>query len=222
MPVAGERNGGRAAGGRAVCRAARQRGTLPGEFHCSAALEDGSYEIVVAAGNEAVAAGSGGGEESSAAPILRPPGGAPQGDGSRENPWDLKTALAPAPAVRPGDTIWLRGGTYGDGSHYLREPPGGYGAEGQSRCGRRRASAPPSTEALPSLALTRGIGGLRLPIPTPTAAPRATSPSASILTTAAPGVKLINLVLHDCNQGVGFWTPAENAESYGNIIYYNG
>src|ERR1700741_5077229 len=40
------------------------------------------------------------------------PDGTPYGDGSAAHPWDLKTALAQPSAVRPGDTIWLRGGIY--------------------------------------------------------------------------------------------------------------
>ena len=34
------------------------------------------------------------------------------GDGSIGNPWSLDTALSQPSAVHPGDTIWLRGGTY--------------------------------------------------------------------------------------------------------------
>ena len=46
------------------------------------------------------------------------PNGTPSGDGSISNPWDLDTALgspsrsSQPSAVQPGDTIWLRGGTY--------------------------------------------------------------------------------------------------------------
>ena len=52
-----------------------------------------------------------------AAPLLASdfyvaPDGSPSGNGSREKPWDLATALAQPSAVKPGDTIWLRGGTY--------------------------------------------------------------------------------------------------------------
>ena len=46
------------------------------------------------------------------------PTGAPSGDGSFANPWDLATALDGPAAVTPGSTIWLRGGTYSDGSYY--------------------------------------------------------------------------------------------------------
>ncbi len=43
------------------------------------------------------------------------PTGSPGGDGSISNPWDFATALSHPPAVNPGDTIWLRAGTYGTG-----------------------------------------------------------------------------------------------------------
>ena len=35
------------------------------------------------------------------------PDGSPTGNGSREKPWDIRSALS-AGRVRPGDTIWLR------------------------------------------------------------------------------------------------------------------
>src|SRR5687768_4789276 len=37
--------------------------------------------------------------------------GKANGAGSKDRPWDLRTALSAA-AIRPGDTLWLRGGTY--------------------------------------------------------------------------------------------------------------
>src|SRR5438445_11015133 len=46
--------------------------------------------------------------------LRRPrPAGTPRGDGTRDRPWDLATALSGGRGrVQPGDTIWLRGGTY--------------------------------------------------------------------------------------------------------------
>src|ERR1700690_3323231 len=38
--------------------------------------------------------------------------GTPSGNGSQASPWDLQTALNQPTAVQPGDTIWVRGGTY--------------------------------------------------------------------------------------------------------------
>ncbi len=44
------------------------------------------------------------------------PTGTPGAAGTLADPWDLQTALSQPPGVAPGDTIWLRGGTYG-GAH---------------------------------------------------------------------------------------------------------
>jgi len=41
--------------------------------------------------------------------------GRSHGDGSVNNPWDLRTALSHPARVSAGDTIWLRGGIYGTG-----------------------------------------------------------------------------------------------------------
>lgn len=38
----------------------------------------------------------------------------------------------------------------------------------------------------------------------------------------APNSKLINSVIHNNLQGIGFWSPAINSELYGNIIFNNG
>jgi hypothetical protein len=38
------------------------------------------------------------------------PSGSASGDGSSAKPWDIVTALNGPPAVKPGDTIWLRAG----------------------------------------------------------------------------------------------------------------
>ena len=40
------------------------------------------------------------------------PDGTPSGDGSINKPWNLQTALSQPAAVKPGDVIWVRGGTY--------------------------------------------------------------------------------------------------------------
>jgi len=47
-----------------------------------------------------------------AAEFYAAPDGKPSGNGSAAAPWDLATAFAPPQAVKPGDTVWLRGGIY--------------------------------------------------------------------------------------------------------------
>jgi hypothetical protein len=48
----------------------------------------------------------------SAADFYVSPSGSASGSGSIGSPWDLQTALDQPTAVHPGDTIWLRVGTY--------------------------------------------------------------------------------------------------------------
>src|SRR3977135_2758068 len=48
----------------------------------------------------------------SAAEFYVAPNASASGTGSLSNPWKLQTALDQPSAVQPGDTIWLRGGTY--------------------------------------------------------------------------------------------------------------
>src|SRR5664279_3053970 len=44
------------------------------------------------------------------------PAATASGAGTLANPWTISTAFqTQASAVRPGDTVWLRGGTYGSG-----------------------------------------------------------------------------------------------------------
>jgi hypothetical protein len=42
------------------------------------------------------------------------------------------------------------------------------------------------------------------------------------ITVHGPNTKFINLVIHDTEQGIGFWVAAVDAEVYGCIIYNNG
>src|SRR5687768_12105110 len=65
----------------------------------------GSAWLIVAAGASLACGGE----------FFVAPNGKAENDGSREMPWDLATALAHPPAVKPNDTIWLRGGTYAGG-----------------------------------------------------------------------------------------------------------
>src|SRR5262245_30455330 len=49
------------------------------------------------------------------------------GTGATSNPWQLAVALNHPAAVKPGDTIWLRGGTYrGAFSSHLQGSPGNW------------------------------------------------------------------------------------------------
>src|SRR5664280_2468443 len=169
--------------------------------------------------------------------------GSSSGNGSIGNPWDLFTAFNPG-AVNPGDTIWLRGGVYwprestweslecylqgtanapiivrnypgehailqnhpqyngGTIPYVLLMKTGGYvwfwGLELRSTNTTRYTSTSGSGPSYGDLPLPNG---------------------AQI---TAPGVKLINMIIHDTRGGPGLFAGAVNAEAYGCIIYNNG
>jgi len=147
------------------------------------------------------------------------PAGTAEGDGSRENPWDMATALAHPPAVRSGDTIWLGEGVYGDGRTVfvsrLQGEPGKPVIVRQQRGERARIDGGVTVEGgyawywgfeVSSSVTDRTASGA--------------APHGFVVNGAE--TKLINLVIHDTGTGIGLWTPAENAEIYGCLIYANG
>lgn len=139
------------------------------------------------------------------------PAGSPSGAGSAARPWDLATALAGARGrVRPGDTVWIHGGRYrgafkttliADSARPIvfRQAPG----ERATIDGTLKADGAYLTfwgfEIMQSVPTTYGLEARTI------------------------GGKFINLVIHDAGtMGVSFWTPGENAELYGCIVYRNG
>jgi len=163
------------------------------------------------------------------------PAGTPAGDGSLDAPWDLQTALGAPASVKPGDTIWLRGGTYtgtyictltgtADRPIVVRQYPGEY------------ATIDDASLASPAISV-RGsytwFWGFEITSSDPR---RQTSQSGSNPsdiqrgdgiqiyedTTPQPGLKFINLVVHDLRQGFSFWQMAVDGEISGCLIYYNG
>jgi len=153
------------------------------------------------------------------------PGGKPGGSGSKADPWDLVTALKQPSAIKPGDTIWLRGGVYGDGSTEFVSSLSGtasrpivlrqYPDERATINGSVTVNGTSAwywgfevTNNLPTRQSTiaGSFGGLR----------------TWGINVNGPNTKFINLVLHDADAGFGFWSPAENSEIYGCLIYDNG
>ena len=173
------------------------------------------------------------------------PAGNPKGTGSKNNPWDLQTALKQPPVVRPGDTIWLRGGEYRPSSS---SSPGfkSY-LGGGSNAPIIVRQCPGERATLREVAKFTGSDDERLTIlyvfgsntwfwgfevasssttrvihvagsdPTPSQLPL---PAA--INVAGTDIKLINLITHDARGGLGLWAAATNCEAYGCIIYNNG
>ena len=149
------------------------------------------------------------------------PNGSPSGKGTIERPIDLATALSgKSSLIRPGDTVWLRGGTY-------------------------RGSFTSNLSGVTSAAITvRQFPGERAIIdgagtnkPTLTVNGawtiymgfEITNSNSDRINTRPNGVmiygphtKFINLIVHDTGVGIGFWSPAVDSEIYGCVIYRNG
>ena len=177
--------------------------------------------VDVVGGHYAVAAA---GSELVARPIVAslPPGfiaapdGSPQGDGSSERPWDLSTALAHPAAVKAGDTIWLREGTY----------RGVFKSALQGT-----AEAPIVVRALPRHRATIDGGidaggswttfrGFEITNSSPQRGPER-PPGLGLF---GRGHKAINLVIHDTgNPGIGFReVVGDGGEVSGCILWGNG
>jgi hypothetical protein len=164
------------------------------------------------------------------------PGGTTGGNGTRVAPWDLQSALGGKHGIAPGDTLWIRGGTYKRPFEVL-----GQGFEVRLA---GRADAPIRVRAVPSERATID-GGLTIlppatylwiqdleicvseprpaqPVPPDPSYRVVNRPWGGLNINTGEGCKYINLVIHDNCQGVSFWSAATDSELYGCLIYDNG
>jgi len=147
------------------------------------------------------------------------------GDGSTDNPWDMPTALSGASgAIQPGDTIWVRGGTYfapftstlngnASASIIVRAYPG----ERAIIDGKDVPSN--GTEILTVDGSYTVFWGLEI---INSATQRTDTRHSGVYLRNAQNVKLVNLIIHDTGMGVFGEPDARNCEVYGAIIYNGG
>ncbi|HYO82941.1 MAG TPA: right-handed parallel beta-helix repeat-containing protein [Bryobacteraceae bacterium] len=150
------------------------------------------------------------------------------GTGGIDQPWDLQTALKHPAALRPGDTLYLRGGIYqapdrlllrsrisGSPGAYITVRPfrreavridGGLEIHGPWTVYRDFEVANSRTQRI-----TRESG----PFPTDIVQPAG-------ITVYANNVKIVNNTVHDTSTGLASWKDASDNEFYGNIVYNNG
>jgi len=152
------------------------------------------------------------------------PSGRSDGDGSQLFPWDLQTALAHPPTVRPGDTIFLRQGTYQrtDFFPHTSTLSGAATAPIFVR-GYRGERATIS----PGLRVDQGefVWFMDLELFNPDTSQYGPYNHARVRTLDVNGgnhLKFINLVIHRGGQGIGFWEGCTDCEVYGCLIYHNG
>jgi hypothetical protein len=155
------------------------------------------------------------------------PLGSVSGDGSFSNPWDLQTALNQPGSVLPGDTLWLRGGTYagnfisnlsGSNANYIYVLQ--YPEERAKIEDNRQYASGATLQVNGAWTIYKGFEI------TNANANRTSTNSSSFrpmgLQVVAPNSKFINLIIHDVGHGFGFWKEAVNSEIYGCIIYNCG
>lgn len=163
------------------------------------------------------------------------PSGYAQAQGTFTDPWTIETALAHPAAVKPGDVIWLRGGTY---------------ALQQTLASRLRGAAgrPILVRQFPGeratldchLVTETGAGSECLLLQSEhtwywgfeitNSSPVRHSPASGstpnprglgIQSQGGPGTKLINLVIHDVGTSL-FESQRSGIEIYGTIAYNSG
>ena len=159
--------------------------------------------------------------------------GSSSGDGSLGNPWDLPTAFQHPSAVKPGDTIWLRGGNYFSASGIT---PAGTFSNGVFVCDLIGTSnAPivmrqyPGEHAVIHGGIYGGgafywLWGFEITNTDPNRdVPNQFARSWGVFLTGR-GCRLINLVVHDCGHpGIGFWDGVgDGGEVSGCIVWGNG
>ncbi len=155
------------------------------------------------------------------------PSGHSSGNGSQSNPWDLQTALNQPSSVKPGDTIWLRGGRYiAPFKSHLK------GASGKPIIVRAYPGERATLDGTgPILTIQDSswvyYGGFEITKSTNTR-PYSSSPNPEhgILTStsySSSNLKFINLVIHDVpGAGMAWWRTNTDSEVYGSLIYNNG
>lgn len=169
------------------------------------------------------------------------PSGNSSSNGSINSPWDLQTALNQPSSVKPGDTIWLRGGTYRINNHITKFTSRLAGTSSAPITVRQY----PGERAIIDGNILQNTGGWvnywgfeiynsntdRVssqsgPWPTDwtfTFDGKKSDYCVSGFDLQAPNVKLINLIIHDSiGGGIGANIPAQNSEIYGCLSYYNG
>jgi hypothetical protein len=152
------------------------------------------------------------------------PNGKASNDGSITRPWDLQTALSQPSQVRPGATIWLRGGVYKGG--FISRLTG-------------TEAAPIIVRAYPGeRVVIDGNGypvqklsihgawtwywGFEVMNSRKAEFPVLREAIGEMVDLQGPHTKLINLIAHDNGTAFSFPRNAKNAEIYGCLIFYNG
>jgi nitrous oxidase accessory protein NosD len=148
------------------------------------------------------------------------PAGNAGGDGSLARPWDLATALAMPASVKPGATIWVRGGTYRGA--FVSNLTGTAAALITVRNYANERATIDGNGFTGNPLTVNGAYAVYWGLEVTNSNPDRTKARAGAVNVFGAHTKFINMVLHDACEGFGFWTSAVDAELYGNLIYNGG
>jgi hypothetical protein len=158
------------------------------------------------------------------------PTGSPLANGSERHPWDLATALAGGPTrgtrVQPGDTIWVRGGTYRGA--FRSTVAGSDGAPVVIRQFPGERAVMDGAGSTSSTLYVTGAHSVFWGLELTNSDPARSTSSADVnlrpnaVVNDASYTKYVNLIVHD--GGVGFYNEPKSVdvEIAGCIMYNNG
>src|SRR3989442_1149633 len=156
------------------------------------------------------------------------PGGSGTGDGSRR-PWDLQTALHGGNGkVQPGDTVWLRAGTYSNAAPVSSTLAGTasapvvvpqYPGERAILDARGATSSTSRGDFFTVLGDYSTFWGFEVMDSDPN---RSTSTRPNMIVVHASHVHLVNLIVHDGGVGVYTFSEPGDIEIYRCLAYNNG
>jgi hypothetical protein len=141
------------------------------------------------------------------------PNGKPMNEGTETAPFDLMTAFV-SNGIKPGDTVWIDGGTY----------------KGLFTSTLKGAKEKPIIVRVIKGSKATVDGGLNIQgshtwvwgLEVTNSEPDRFIRRPTGVNCFGVGTRLINLIVHDCGLGIGFWRPVQEGEVYGCIIYKNG
>lgn len=157
------------------------------------------------------------------------PGGLATNNGSYGSPWDLRTALAGGNGrVQPGDTIWMRGGTYTGTFRSTVAGAAGRPVVVRQYPGERAIIDAATSASTPSVFYVGGaytvFWGFEITNSNPVRSTTSTSSNArpNVIVNYADHTRYVNLVVHD--GGVAFYNEPQysDVEVIGSIFYNNG
>jgi len=169
----------------------------------------------------------------SAAEYFVAPTGTATNAGTREAPWDIASALDGNKKIAAGDTLWILEGTYKrrpKEQFEVRligsaEQPVQVRAEVGKRVtidGGLAVQDPSAFVWIRDLEILVSEPQPTAPLSKGTNPPEFTRPWGGLHMFGGKNCKFINLVIHECRQGVSWWKGSIDSDLYGCVIYGNG